>query len=132
MWLDFLGIRVGLPRPATTDPSADLRWGFEGPAQARGFDQVPFAGDEANVALYPLPDAVYRRFIRARATLDLGDGTLQTFGKAVRFIDPNAQVVDDRNMALTVTTALVGIMELADASGVIPRTAGVAVAFVEP
>ena len=66
VWLDYLGLRVGLRRPATTDPSQDLRFGFEGTPQARGFDQVPFAGDEANAAIYPLHDRIFRNFVRAR------------------------------------------------------------------
>ena len=60
VWLDYLGVRVGIRRPATTDPSADLRFGFTGPTQSRGFDTVPFSGDAANAAVYPLPDGVFQ------------------------------------------------------------------------
>ena len=108
-------------------PSLDTRWGFD--LAGAGFDQYPFRGDAANDAVYPLPDAIYRRFVKARGLTVLSDGTFATYVKAVRFIDPNATVVDNRDMTVTVTTALQSLMELADASGVLPRTAGVMVIY---
>ena len=127
VWLDRLGRTVGIERPATSDPSLDTRWGFD--LAGAGFDQHPFRGDAANDAVYPLPDAIYRRFVKARGLTVLSDGTFATYVKAVRFIDPNATVVDNRDMTVTVTTALQSLMELADASGVLPRTAGVMVIY---
>ena len=38
--------------------------------------------------VYPLPDAVYRRFVQARAVMVLGDGTIYTFIKAIKHIIP--------------------------------------------
>lgn len=131
VWLDFLGVRVGIRRPATTDPSQDVRWGFEGPTQSRGWDLAPFAGDEANAAVYPLPDAVFRCFVKARAILDLGDGTFQTFAKAVRCIDPGALLQDRRNMVVRIVTKRREFLELADEIGALPRTAGVQVDFLD-
>ena len=80
VWLDYLGTRLGLKRPATTDPALDDRFGFD--MAGLGFDQAPFRGDAANDAVYPLPDAVYRKLLRARAILLLGDGTIQTFSQS--------------------------------------------------
>ena len=94
-----------------------------------GFDQHPFRGDAANDAVYPLPDAIYRRFVKARAVTVLSDGTFATYVKAVRLIDPNATVVDNRDMSVTVTTALQSLVELADGIGALPRTAGVMVIY---
>ena len=82
VWLDYLGARVGLRRPATTDPEQDTRFGFDGPGS--GFDQVPFRGARESEAVFPMGDEQYRCFIRARGILVLGDGTTQTFAKAVR------------------------------------------------
>ena len=56
----------------------------------------PFRGDVANDALYPLPDALYRRLVKARAIMVLGDGTIYTFSRAVREIDESAAVQDRR------------------------------------
>ena len=131
VWLDYIGVRMGLPRPATSDPAQDVRFGFAGPTQARGFDLAPFKGDAVNDAVYPLPDAVYRKFIKSRAILVLSDGTAQTFGKAVREIDPGANVQDQRNMVIRVVTDAVQrpFLELADLVGALPRSAGVLIEY---
>ena len=52
VWLDYLGTRLGIERPATTDPAQDDRFGFD--MAGSPFDQAPFRGDVANDALYPL------------------------------------------------------------------------------
>ena len=127
VWLDYLGVRLGIERPATSDPTLDTRFGFD--LAGAGFDQHPFRGDAANDAVYPLPDAIYRRFVKARAVTVLSDGTFATYVKAVRLIDPNATVVDNRDMTVTVTTALQDLLELADGIGALPRTAGVMVIY---
>ena len=131
VWLDYLGLRFGLERPATSDPAMDNRFGFEGSAQAVGFDQAPLRGDAANDAVYPLPDIIYRRFVRARSILILGDGTSQTFAKAVKAIDPGAAVQDQRNMTIRIVTIRRAFLELADEIGALPRTAGVFLNFVD-
>ena len=129
VWLDFLGTRLGLDRPSVADPSMDARWGFDGPPQSRGFDQAPYRGDAANDARYPLPDEVYRLMLGARAVLVIGDGTCQAFVKAIRILDPDATVVDNRDMTVTVTTARRPRLELADEIGALPRAAGVRVIY---
>jgi len=131
IWLDFIGTRLGLSRPSTSDPSQDDRFGFAGPAQSRGFDQAPFKGDSANDAIYPLPDELYKSFIKARAVLVLSDGTFQKFVKAVNIIDVGASVRDQRNMSIRIVTDRQDILQLADASGALPRNAGVRLIFAE-
>ena len=127
VWLDYLGVRYGLRRPSTTDPAQDDRFGFDD--AGAGFDQHPFAGDAANDSVYPLPDALYRCLVRARAILDLGDGTVQTFGRAVRAIDPSATVLDNRDMTIRVLTNNEPLLTLADEIGALPRTAGVQLVY---
>ena len=131
VWLDYIGGRIGLARPATSDPATDPRFGFEGPTQARGFDLAPMKGSAVNDALYPLPDAVYRKLIKARAILVLSDGTAQTFGRAVREIDPGANVEDRRDMVIRVATDpdQQPFIELADLVGALPRAAGVMIEY---
>ena len=52
-----------------------------------------------------LPDALYRKLLKARAVLVLGDGTIQTFSRGVRMIDGSATVRDNRNMNVRVVTS---------------------------
>ena len=129
VWLDYLGARVGIRRPSTTDASSDTRFGFDDAGV--GFDQAPFSGDEANEAVFPLRDAVFRAFVKARAALVLGDGTVQTFARAVRFIDPSALVQDQRDMSVRVVTSRRSLIELADTSHALPRSAGVRINYVD-
>ena len=129
VWLDYLGTRLGIERPATTDPAQDDRFGFD--MAGSPFDQAPFRGDVANDALYPLPDALYRRLVKARAIMVLGDGTIYTFSRAVREIDESAAVQDQRNMTVRVVTSRRRLLELADSIGALPRTAGVLIIYAD-
>ena len=128
VWLDWLGARYGLRRPATADPALDERFGFDD--AGLGFDVAPFRGDVSNDVLYPLPDALFRRFVKARTILDFADGTPQTFTRAVLVIDPGASVRDNRDMTIRIVTTAQVLLELADSSGALPRTAGVRLLFV--
>ena len=129
IWLDILAARVGIQRPATTDPAADERFGFD--QAGTGFDQAPYRGVAANDAVYPLPDALFRRLVRSRIVLLLGDGTLATFTRAVREIDPSATVQDLRDMTVRVVTSNRALIEIADTADALPRTAGVRVRYAD-
>ena len=127
VWLDYLGKRLGIERPATSDPAQDLRFGFD--EAGVPFNLAPFRGSTENDAVYPLPDAIYLRFVQARAVMVLGDGTIFSFKRAVNFIDPVADVVDNRDMTVSITTAFQDYITLADSIGALPRTAGVRIIF---
>ena len=127
--LDAIGRRLGLLRPSTQDRAQDARWGFDEAGEA--FDQVPFAGDAANDAVFPLPDAAYRRLLRARAITLLSDGTIAALAESVRAIDPGADVQDNRNMTVRVVTSQRALLELADSSRALARNAGVQLIYGE-
>ena len=129
VWLDARGEQLGLPRPATTAPAMDPRWGFDD--AGTGFDQVPFQGEPQNDAVFPLPDAVYRQFVKARALTVRGDGTCATFVRAVRMIDPGADVQDKRNRTVRIVTDRQQLLQLADTTGALPRVAGVAITYAD-
>ena len=129
VWLDYIGIRLGYSRPSTVDPASDQRFGFD--SAGVGFDQGPFRGDVANDASFPLADEIYRDFLQARAVLVLGDGTYQTFAKAVRQIDPAAAIQDRRDMTVRIVTGRRAHLELADQTGALPRNAGVLLIYAE-
>lgn len=129
VWLDYLGVRLGIRRPVTSDPAQDDRFGFD--MAGEGFDQAPFRGVSENDAVYPLPDVIFRKLLRARAILVLGDGTCQTFSRAVRAIDDGASVQDRRDMTVRVVTSMRRFLELADECGALPRSAGVMIEYAD-
>ena len=127
--LDAIGRRLGLARPSTQDRAQDARFGFDqaGPA----FDQVPFAGDAANDAVFPLPDAAFRRLLYARAITLLSDGTIAALAESVRAIDPGADIQDRRDMTVRIVTSQRSLVELADQSHALARNAGVQLIYAE-
>ena len=129
-WLDYLGTRAGIDRPSVPTDATDARFGFEG--FGTGFDRAPFHGASELAPLVPLPDAVFRRFVRARGVLIFGRGTFQEFYVACRHIDPGCRVVDNRDMTVSVVTTMGKTFELADSVGALPRPAGVLVIYSEP
>ena len=131
IWLDFIGARLGVRRPSISDPSQDLRFGFDGVTQSTGFDLFPFIGDEENDAFYPMPDDLYRNILRARGIALFSDGSFQTFVRAVRTVDSTAAVRDDRDMSVRIATDNQEILEIADMVGALPRNAGVEINYVE-
>ena len=136
VWLNYLGERLGIVRPATRDPAMDTRLGFSDDptstmASGAGFDRHPLRGDAANDAVYPLGDAAFRRLVKARAILVLGDGTCQTYARAIKMVDPGADVQDRRDMSVRVVTAMRELLILADEYNALPRSAGVEVVYAD-
>lgn len=129
VWLDYIGRRLGLPRPSTTDRATDRRFGFDDAGTA--FGVAPFRGDAANDARYPLSDIIYRRMLKARALTLFGDGTLATYRSAVLAMDPGASVRDNRNMTVRVVTSQRWVLELADAAGALPHAMGVSIEYAD-
>ena len=125
VWLDRLGHRLGMPRPYTTEAGVDPRLAFEGVTGATGFDQAPFAGNVENEQTFPLGDALYRRFLKARAIVLLADGSFFLLCKAVWLVDPGATLRDNLDMSVRVNTDKRWVIELADSSRALPRAAGV-------
>ena len=128
--LDWVGRKLGLARPSTTDPAQDTRFGFDEAGVA--FDQRPFFGDQENAAVFPLPDATYRRMLRARAIALLSDGTMAALIRSIHAIDPGAVVSDQRDMTIRVVTSSQRQLELADEIGALARNSGVNIRYVDP
>ena len=101
VWLDHIGARLGMPRPATLVTDFDF-FGFDASGGV-GFDQGIFA--TVNLALsprVPVGDDYYRRLIRLRVETILGDGTIQSLESAARKVFPQAQYRDHGDMTFTV------------------------------
>ena len=129
VWLDRIGLRFGLERPYTTQLQVDARFGFEGVMRARGFDTAPFSGDAVSESLFPLPDVVFRRIIRARAIAVTYDGSFSAFRLAAAALDPSVSIRDNLDMSMTIVTFQPWLFRLADTIGALPRTAGVLIQY---
>ena len=131
VWLDYLGTRVGLKRPSVPGRST-VRYGFEGSDTGVGWDRAPFDGSSTPGDLQPLPDEIFRRFIKARGRLVLGNGNFPDFFAACQIIDPASQIFDNRDMTVSIRTTRQAQFELADSIGALQRSAGVMIIYSEP
>lgn len=129
VWLDAIGGRLGLARPFVPRPEADVRFGFDDAGV--GFDRAAFRGRASNDQLFPLGDVPFRRLLTARGITLLGDGSLMVLRRAVLAVDPDATVVDGRDMTVTVTTRQEELLTVANETGCLPRPAGVNLVFVQ-
>ena len=101
VWLDHIGARLGLPRPATLSTDFDF-FGFDGSGGV-GFDQGLLTS--VNPALsprVPVGDDYYRRLIGLRVETILGNGTVQSLESAARKVFPQTQYRDHGDMTFTV------------------------------
>ena len=125
IWLDYIGERVGLKRPYASGAGTDSRFGFDD--AGIGFDQAPFQGDEEFDTTFPLPDVLYRRFIKARTVSLFTRGTVGDFSAACKFITPSVVVIDNMDMSVHVIvhSSFFWQFRLADKIHALPRPAGV-------
>ena len=101
VWLDFIGERLMLPRPATIVTDYAF-FGFHGSGGV-GFDQGPFATVvEALSPRVPVGDVFYRRLVRMRAEVLLTDGSVPALEAVARKVLPRAEYVDHGDMSVTV------------------------------
>lgn len=127
--LDYLGRRLGLARPTSSNRARDPRFGFDQAGQP--FDVVPFAGAAENDELFPMPDALYRKFLQARVITLLATGTTHDFMRAVAVLDGGASVTDLRNMRLRIVSNAMDLLQQADQIGALPRNAGVQIVYAD-
>ena len=100
-WLDCIGERLMLPRPATIVTDYAF-FGFQGSGGV-GFDQGPFATVvEALSPRVPVGDEFYRRLVRMRAEALLTDGSVPALEAVASKVFPRAEYVDHGDMSVTV------------------------------
>ena len=128
-WLDCIGERLMLPRPAT-DIANFAFFGFHGSGGV-GFDQGPFATVvEALSTRVPVGDEFYRKLLMMRAEALLADGTVERLSDAVGHVFPGASYRDGGDMTAEVQGAYQGLdsrslLEALDIAGGVPSPAGV-------
>ena len=128
VWLDWIGARLGLPRPWAIG-LLDDRWGFDNAGTP--FDQGRLSNLPDIEARSPIADLLYRNLLKARSVALLSHGDVGSFRDAVEYIDADAVVVDGHDMSFTVTTARRDALELAGRVEAIPRPAGVTMTIID-
>ena len=129
VWLDFIGERLMLPRPAT-DIGNFAFFGFHGSGGV-GFDQGPFATVvEALSTRVPVGDEFYRKLLMMRAAVLLSDSSVGSLEAAIDHVFPGIRYRDGGDM----TVAIRGehrdldyrnILAALDTVGGLPSPAGV-------
>ena len=128
-WLDCIGERLMLPRPAT-DIANFASFGFHG-SDGVGFGQGPFATVvEALSTRVPVGDEFYRKLLMMRAEALLADGTVERLSDAVGHVFPGVSYRDGGDMTAEVQGAYQGLdsrslLEALDIAGGLPSPAGV-------
>ncbi len=129
VWLDFIGERLMLPRPAT-DIANFASFGFHG-SDGVGFDQGPFSTVvEALSPRVPVGDEFYRKLLMMRAEALLADSTVERLSDAVGHVFPGVSYRDVGDMTAEVQGAYQGLnsrslLEALDIAGGFPSPAGV-------
>ncbi len=128
-WLDCIGERLMLPRPAT-DIANFAFFGFHGSGGV-GFDQGPFATVvEALSTRVPVGDEFYRKLLMMRAEALLADSTVERLSDAVGHVFPGVSYRDGGDMTAEVQGSYQGLdsrslLESLDIAGGFPSPAGV-------
>ena len=127
MWLDFIGERLDIPRPATM--STDYAYfGFDGSGGV-GFDQGPIATViEALLPRVPVGDEYYRVALRMRSGELLADASVPGLEGVVQRDFPEASYQDagDMTATLNITDMRTQLLAILSAIDVWPKPGGVA------
>ena len=129
VWLDFIGERLELPRPATNLANFAF-FGFDG-SGGLGFDQGPMATvNEALSPRVPVGDVYYRSLLQMRAEVLIADASLPRFESAASRVFPGTAYEDNGDMTATVRAAFQGsdtinLLEALNAAGSWPSPAAV-------
>lgn len=131
-YLDLIGERVELARPGV--PSSETKiFGFEGQDDSVGFDQGRFSNIGEDPSYIPVDDLTYRRFLIARGSELITDGSQPDLSRVAEKAYGNATYLDNQDM--TTTIILSGISDeiaiIANQIGLLPKPAGVRIASIQ-
>ncbi len=126
VWLDYLGNRLGVPRPAGTHTGPVF--GFDDAGV--GFEQARISDKADLEPLAPIADTLYRRILRARAIAVHAIGTINDITIAAHQIDQNSNVTDRLDKTVRIVTNLTADMTLARDVHALPKPAGITLDIV--
>ena len=133
VWLDYIGERLELPRPATNLANFAF-FGFDGSGGV-GFDQGPMATvNEALSPRVPVGDVYYRSLLHMRAEALLADASLPQLESAASRVFPGTHYEDHGDMTVTVRCRYRSrddqkVLAALDAVGGLPSPVGVSLSM---
>ena len=134
--LDWIGKRLGLPRPSVASANAEY-FGFKGTVTAAGktFDQAPFFTHRAGIEqVEPVGNVIYRKLLKARARRLRGGTDRITIEAVLNILFGNGYAVESLyNVVLHVTApddALFLLVSTTLLDKVIPKPSGIAYSFL--
>ena len=95
--LDWLGLRLGLPRPSVPQVirDDDLAFGFEGVTRSRGWNQAPFRSSSALLErVAPIGDNAYANLLKARARRLRGGADRETIEEVAHIVFGNGFLLE--------------------------------------
>ena len=132
VWLDYIGVRLGFSRPNRLLSGVRF-FGFGMGADRGTFGEVPFFSRRAELeGLTPIDDVWYWSLLRGRAlSLRLGTSVLDLEDIcAVTFAGGGYVIEGNRSCVVYVKDNREGFVDVAIASGVIPKPAGVSMEII--
>ena len=135
--LDVWGRIVGVNRVLPIVPSKYLGFEEATDVSADPFGQSPLYNHQALTSNYALSDSAFRLLILAKAASNITDCSVKSINAILRMLFPAegvCYVTDNQDMTMTYTFGwlLTPIqVSIIVSSGVLPRTAGVAVSVVQ-
>ena len=129
VWLERLGVRLGVKRPWTTRASTAPIFGFD--QSGDGFDQGLMYDPDTVQPRAPIADLLYRALLYARVVTLTTPGTFPSMEAALALVDPNARVEDNNDMSFNVHTGRRADIELAARAKCLPIPAGVQMIIVD-
>ena len=133
-WLDCIGERKELPRPATNLGNFTF-FGFDG-SDGVGFEQGIFSTvDPVLSPRVPVGDAFYRRLLRMRARALLADGSIPQLEAAASQVFPGTRYQDNGDMTVEVHSLFRSLddrhmLAAVESIGGFPTNAGVALSRI--
>ena len=124
VWLDWIGERVGLPRPYVNIGDIDA-FGFDD--NGVGFDQGPFTSS-AQEGGVPVADEAYRMYIIAKGGQLITNGTVPDMDGILAAAFGQGHYIDNMNMTMSVRVALgltPDLVSVIQQTGLITKPAGV-------
>ena len=126
VYLDYIGERIGVPRPSVEAMDYSETFGFD--SAGKGWDQVRMRGRGTTELRVGLGDEWYAFLLEARAEAMRSGTSLADLERVAGVLGGELLVIDHFDMSVTVSGTETVMLELALEAGILPKAAGVSLA----